>query len=973
MLYKRVCSISIALLIVLGCAVTVSSDNNGEDNSAVPFSERFQTSQEGSAPEYRLAGYREVLEKQTKFGAQDYSGDPLNVNVSGGSLPDGKQITLEKADGCDAHVYASREGEAEAAWDFIVETAGFYNIEVGYLSLTDSAVTPIRTLMIDGETPFDEAAGINFRLLFEEASKPFFGSNGDEVAPSQREVKRELFSCLYAPSGSFSEPLKIYLKAGKHNISFGYVEQDMAVSHIRLTAPEEIPLYSERLEEYKRNGYKAASAEIVFEAEQNADLRNDAALRRVSSDDPLTTPYKAGSRRMNAIGDVYWKKGGQAITWRFNVETPGLYQISLRCVQQWSNGMPSFRQIEIDGSIPFKEMLAYSFSYGSDIGIHTLAKEGMPYQFYFDKAGIHTLTMTVVLGETGAVVDGMLENISKLSDILFSINMITGPDPDTNYDYDLEIKIPGLLKGLAVLSKALGEHTDKLVEIAGKTTPAASSLKQSKAKIDYLIASPDKIVKNIGELQNVQILLGTWFASLQEMPLLIDSFKLSAPNTEHGSGKSSFLQKLNVLVINFLRSFTKDYDSVGTSDENVKTLNVWVSRGIEWAEIMKGLSDTGFTPSHNVAVKLNLLPSGQLNASSTSTGQVNMMTLSIASGRAPDVAIGVDAGSPVEFAIRDAVVELSSLDGYEELSSQLLQGIMKPMKYKGGVYGIPETLSFRALYYRKDILSALNIKVPDTWTELYGQTLPVLYNNNLQFFCAQDFPLFLYQNNGSYYTPDETRSALDSREAYNAFKEMIELYTKYGIDYTTNFFSRFRSGEVPLGIGAYGEYMQFFFAAPEMAGRWGIAPVPAHVNSDGTLNRATPGQVGQAIVILNQSSLKKESWEFVRWWMSSQTQTEYAREIESRIGSQARWASANLSAFEKTSWKREDLAVIREQWELCREIPTVLGGYFTGRHVSNAWNRVVISGQPIRESLEEAVEAINREMRLKQEEYGVSK
>ena len=77
------------------------------------------------------------------------------------------------------------------------------------------------------------------------------------------------------------------------------------------------------------------------------------------------------------------------------------------------------------------------------------------------------------------------------------------------------------------------------------------------------------------------------------------------------------------------------------------------------------------------------------------------------------------------------------------------------------------------------------------------------------------------------------------------------------------------------------------------------------------------------------------------------------------------------------------LAVIKSTWIWARDMPVVLGGYFTGRHIVNAWNRVVMSAQSsvltraartrvlVRDSIEQAVKDINRELRQKQEEYGV--
>ena len=59
-------------------------------------------------------------------------------------------------------------------------------------------------------------------------------------------------------------------------------------------------------------------------------------------------------------------------------------------------------------------------------------------------------------------------------------------------------------------------------------------------------------------------------------------------------------------------------------------------------------------------------------------------------------------------------------------------------------------------------------------------------------------------------------------------------------------------------------------------------------------------------------------------------------------------------------------------WNWATEIPVVLGGYYTTRYIGNAFNNVVVSGNlTVRDALEEAVEAINKELETKQIEYGV--
>ena len=91
------------------------------------------------------------------------------------------------------------------------------------------------------------------------------------------------------------------------------------------------------------------------------------------------------------------------------------------------------------------------------------------------------------------------------------------------------------------------------------------------------------------------------------------------------------------------------------------------------------------------------------------------------------------------------------------------------------------------------------------------------------------------------------------------------------------------------------------------------------------------------------------------------------------MGVEARWNTANLTAFESLEWSPSDLSVLREQFKWATETPIVLGGYYTTRYITNAFTNVVVSGtHSARDAMEEAVKEINRELAMKQREYGVS-
>jgi ABC-type glycerol-3-phosphate transport system substrate-binding protein len=113
------------------------------------------------------------------------------------------------------------------------------------------------------------------------------------------------------------------------------------------------------------------------------------------------------------------------------------------------------------------------------------------------------------------------------------------------------------------------------------------------------------------------------------------------------------------------------------------------------------------------------------------------------------------------------------------------------------------------------------------------------------------------------------------------------------------------------------------------------------------------------------------SWEFLKWWTSTETQVRYGRELETIQGASARWPTANLEAMEQLGWTADASAALKEQWQYVHGIPEVPGGYYVGRTVSNAIKSVINMGEPARECILDAVEDINKEIISKRKEFGL--
>jgi len=862
--------------------------------------------------------------------------------------------------GADIPCTVTSDGDRRTVITAEVTESAMYNVRWRYHHENpDSDLYANVTL--DGETLYQEAAAACFRWAWEEDAPPMRNAVGDDVRTKQVLVATTNEDFFTDPDGYLQGALRIYLEAGLHELVLEFVSRPVEVLSCCVTAPVQTQPYEAVLTAASERGYKLVDTSVMFEAEENIAWKNSAMIQRTVSEDPLSTPFQMGYKRLNTMGGSNFSNGGQSVTWRFTVPEEGLYPISLRMATATDN-LPVYRSLMIDGKVPFTEAGSCLFPYQQDLMLYT-----MPYLFPLT-AGEHTLTLTVQIGGYYPIILALRDINDQMSHLVLDIVRIVGTNPDANYDYDIEKSIPDIFEQLDSLSGQLLAQCDALNDICGGVSLAENSLRQNAELLQVIKRNVERIQNNMTDLTTIQSNLSTWETNLRSMPLQIDKFLVGGRKNESDAMASSVWQKAEAMLYQFMMSFSKDYDQVGgrLEDGEHVVLDVWVSMSNEVADVLKTLCDSIFTPETGIAINLNIMPAGQLNA-----GAVNALMLAIVSGNQPDVALGVAAGTPVELAIRDAVVDLSKLPGYDDLVSQYPANSLVANSFQGGVYGIPERLDFTVMFYRKDILSSLGLPLPETWEEVYTDILPVLYQNHLEMYIPQNYGMFLYQYGGTYYSEDGRTTMLGEPECYQAFKTMVEMYTKYAIPYTTNFYNRFRTGELPLGIGSFMDYMSLTVGAANLSGKWGVAIVPGVVQADGTINHATTGAVSSSAMMMTACERQDAAWEFLKWWLSAETQTQYALEVEMRIGTGARINTANTEAFKRLSWPNDDLETLLTVRENAIETPGVLGGMYTSRHINNAWNAVITSSDQnvIRDEFEHAIEMVQIEMDNKQEEY----
>lgn len=904
------------------------------------------------------------------YKEQGYEISDVEVVVKGAHYSDTNADTLEvvsELDGRTGEILIWRESETMDTWvEWTVEIpkSGLYSMTFTYYPIEGKRAPIRRALKIDGEYPFREARRFQFNRLFRDAAPPIQDNRGNDVQPAQVEIKQWITTQLYDPDGLYVDPVLFYLEEGTHTIRLEALSEPIAIDTIVLGGLKKVPTYEEVLNEYRAKGYKEVENVFVKFQAEDTYTKSDATIRREFGSDPLSEPFAAGQWRLNEFGGWRWRKGNQEVTWKFTVPETGFYKLIMRVYQD--EHLPSVRSIRIDGEFLFEEMKEVNFYRDKHWRIEVFSDEnGQPYLIPLE-AGEHTLTMTVKVGEVARTVNVFTSTIRKMADLGHRVSMLIGRNPDPNMEWELEKRIPNLIEDLQAIREELAGEVDFLTELAlGKRPIIANSILIVLEQLDQFLDDPDRMVLGLERFQTNQQSLGTWILDLQNKSLRMDYIAFASPDMPEPRGRSSLWERWSLSFFNFRDSFNKDYTGVGSYHEEGRVLEVWSLRGREWTQIIKEMAEETFTPVTGIHVNMNILPSNQ----------TQVLLLATVAGQGPDVALGVPPTMPVEFAIRNGLVDLSQFPDFEEVAQRFRPGAMTPFEYRGGVYALPENQDFSMMFYRTDILGMLGLEPPQTWEDVY-KMIPTLHANRLDFYyggggSSAGFMPFLYQRGGQFYTDDGLRSALDTPEALQAFKEYTDLYTSYRIPMEANFYMRMRTGEIPIGVAGYGVYTQLSTAAPEITGWWEMAPMPGRMREDGVIDRSAGGS-SQVAIIMRDCDDPEAAWEFLKWWTSAEVQAQYGTELEALIGVEARWNTANVEALKSLPWPRQDIEAILEQWEWFQEIPVVLGGYYTGRHIKNAWNRVVLQGWNPMEALEEAVRDINRELKRKQEEFGIT-
>ncbi len=310
--------------------------------------------------------------------------------------------------------------------------------------------------------------------------------------------------------------------------------------------------------------------------------------------------------------------------------------------------------------------------------------------------------------------------------------------------------------------------------------------------------------------------------------------------------------------------------------------------------------------------------SGQ-NASRNQTEDPTRFLVSVAGGMPPDVIV-FDRFAVTEWASRGAFHPLDDFlvrersgdrpdairaeDFYDSCWDEVVY--RDPVTGKTGVYGIPEKVDNRALFYNKDLLKRAGYDAPPkTWEELEEVAVKLTEKDKDGRITRLGFApnegnswLYLYgwMNGGQFMSPEGKRCTLNDPKVVDALTWMTRVYDKLGGAENVNAFkSTFQGGDLdPFITGKLAMKIDGFWQITDTIAQFGRnlnygmarPPIPAAQLDSGS--KTCTWVSGWCYAIPTTAKNKEAGWELIRFFSSQRGQEVMAESKRLTLASQGR-------------------------------------------------------------------------------------
>ncbi len=750
--------------------------------------------------------------------------------------------------------------------------------------------------------------------------------------------------------------LVVSLKSGENTIKVENIN-DSIIGKLVAEPVVEIESYENYISQYQD---KTKVTKVYYVQGEDFAYKNERSINPTYIGGLAAKPSNFDVKYLNVLNGQTFDAHNNKVTYVLDVQEEGLYNIGFSYRATRKNA-PTFVNLYINDEIPFSEFESYKLEYSDKLST-TVTEE-----FVYLEQGVNTFSIEINQNNVKEVYEDLYALTEDIAVTTLEIKKLNGGRIDNNRSWNIDEYFPDLEQEINDYITRIESANQYLYQLYdGDKTEENLNLELAVSQLNEILDEIDSLPNNLSLFSeganSASGRVTKVITNIQVTPLTINALFLTTDTKSMPNSKESILASYQRGVKNLIRSYEKDVDVA----EEQQVLTVWVKGSKQYLEIMQQLVDEYFTPETGIKVELSLLKDDQTK-----------LTLANAAGTNPDVVTGVDTYYISDIGQRGALEDLAQYEGAKEIISKVAPGAMMQMYVEDAIYGILQTQDFFVQVYRTDTFNKLELEPANTWEDVkelsavlqrYGLGYYIPLSNTNAFKPYPSTAPFIFQNGGEIFSEDGFETLIGSEESIEAFEQMTDLFTVYGVELNVgSFYEKFREGTIPVGVTDSTEYLKFLFAAPEIYGKWDITTTPGTL-VDGEIDRTTGGS-GTGVMMFSNSTMKEEGWDFIQWWLNEETQGEYMKRLVSTYGDEYFFFPANLDTFDYIPVPEEHREIIKEQVKVIREVQRIPGGYVAEREISAVWNDIVIEGKEIRQSVEEAETTINRELRRKMEEF----
>ena len=230
---------------------------------------------------------------------------------------------------------------------------------------------------------------------------------------------------------------------------------------------------------------------------------------------------------------------------------------------------------------------------------------------------------------------------------------------------------------------------------AGRNSDKLTTLITMRDQLDELIADQERFVEVLSSYKVNVRACGNWITQVLSQPLQIDRIMVYSPENHQKIPSSGFFSKLGYEIQRLFYSFIVDYNQIGNAvddEEEGVVLTLWIGTGRDQANVIKALIDENFTSRTGINVNVQLVDMNTLlRATLADEGPDMAIQVANTNGIAGAV-LNTGNDTPVNYGIRNAVLDLTQFEDFEEVTQRFSSSALVPFSFNGATYALQSVI-----------------------------------------------------------------------------------------------------------------------------------------------------------------------------------------------------------------------------------------------------------------------------------------